>query len=167
MTSLLVTLGVLVVLVAVLAAVRAATRLDRLRMRTDGAWLALDGALVSRAVVVRTLVTAGGLPASAGLSAAASRAIAGGPDREIAENELGRLLGALDRSGLDAALAVELAGAEARVVIARRVYNDAVRDTRALRSRRVVRWLRLAGTVPPPRYFEIIEAAPLTRELFR
>ncbi len=160
MTSLLVTLGVLVVLVAVWAAVRAATRLDRLHVRTDAAWLALDDALMHRAVVVRTLVAAGGLPGSA-------NAVAGGPDREIAENELGRTLGALDRAGLDAGLAVELADAEARVVIARRVYNDAVRDTRALRSRRAVRWLRLAGAAPLPRYFEIIEPAPLTRAWFR
>lgn len=176
MTSLLITLGVVVVLVAGLAAVRAATRLDRLHVRTDAAWLALDGALVRRAVVVRTLVAAGGLPGNAGgephpaggeLSGAANRAIAESPDREVAENELGRLLGAMDRSRLDAALAVELADAEARVVIARRVYNDAVRDTRALRARRAVRWLRLAGTAPRPRYFEIIEPAPLTRAPFR
>jgi hypothetical protein len=45
------------------------------------------------------------------------------------------------------------------VVIARRVYNDAVRDTLALRSRRMVRWLRLAGTAAAPRYFEIAEPA--------
>jgi len=43
------------------------------------------------------------------------------------------------------------------VVIARRIYNDAVRDTLALRSRWMVRWLRLAGSVEAPRYFEITE----------
>jgi hypothetical protein len=42
-------------------------------------------------------------------------------------------------------------------MIARRVYNDAVRDTLALRSRRMVRWLRLAGTAALPQYFEIAE----------
>lgn len=161
LTIVLGTLGVLVLLVAALAAVRAATRLDRLHVRTDAAWLALDGALLRRAVVVRTLVAAGGLSRGAGdgLAAAAGRAAASEPDREIAENELGRMLGALDRRRLDTALAVELADAEARVLIARRVYNDAVRDTRALRSQRAVRWLRLAGTAPWPRYFEIIEPA--------
>jgi hypothetical protein len=46
------------------------------------------------------------------------------------------------------------------VMIARRVYNDAVRDTLALRSHRMVRWLRLAGTAALPRYFEIAEPAP-------
>ncbi len=167
MTTLLVTLGVLMLLVSALAAVRAAIRLDRLHVRTDAAWLALDGALQRRAVVVRTLVAAGGLPRCDGLAAAAGRAAVADPDREIAENELGRMLGALDRRRLDAALAVELADAEARVLIARRVYTDAVRDTRALRSRRAVRRLRLAGTAPWPRYFEIVEPAPLDRECFR
>lgn len=172
MILLLITLGVLValvVLVAALAAIRAATRLDRLHVRTDAAWSALDRALLRRAVVVRTLVAAGGLPepTNGGLAAAAGRAMAADPDREIAENELGRMLGALDRDGLDATLAVELADAEARVLIARRVYNDAVRDTHALRTRRAVRWLRLAGTAPWPRYFEIIEPASLSREPFR
>ncbi len=163
MTLLLITLGmVLVVLVSVRVAIRVVNRLARLHVRTDAAWLALDGALVRRAVVVRTLIAAGGQ-----LGAAANRAIAGDPDREIAENELGRMLGALDRGGLDAAPAVELTDAEARVAIARRVYNDAVRDTRALRTRRTVRWLRLAGAATLPRYFEIIEPAPSPRECFR
>lgn len=167
MTALLVTLGALVLLVAALAAVRAATRLDRLHVRTDAAWLALDGALQRRAAVVRTLVMAGGLPRCGGLAAAAGRAAAADPDREIAENELGSMLGSLDRCRLDAALAAELDDAEARVLIARRVYNDAVRDTRALRSRRAVRWLRLAGTAPWPRYFEIVEPAAPDRDCFR
>jgi hypothetical protein len=79
--------------------------------------------------------------------------------REELENELGRVLSALNRGGLAPASASRLADAEQRVVIARRVYNDAVRDTLALRSHRMVRWLRLAGTAPLPRYFEIAEPA--------
>ena len=51
----------------------------------------------------------------------------------------------MDRRRCRSALAAELADAEQRVVIARRVHNDAVRDTLAQRRRRVVRWLRLAG----------------------
>jgi len=45
-------------------------------------------------------------------------------------------------------------------VLARRVHNDAVRDTLGLRSQRLVRWLRLAGTAPMPAYFEIADPAP-------
>lgn len=139
---------------AAVGAMRAATRLDRLHMRTDAAWAALDAALYRRAVTATAL---GGCPA---LRRAAHAAVLGGPSaREELENELGRSLSALNRGGLEIACASRLADAEQAVVIARRVYNDAVRDTLALRSRRMVRWLRLAGTAPLPRYFEIVEPA--------
>jgi hypothetical protein len=42
-----------------------------------------------------------------------------------------------------------------RVAIARRFYNDAVRDTRTLRGRRMPRILHLAGHREMPRYFDI------------
>jgi hypothetical protein len=84
---------------------------------------------------------------------------ASGAVREDLENELGRVLAVLDRCGLESPCADRLADAEQRAVIARRVYNDAVRDTLALRSHRMVRWLRLAGTAALPRYFEIAEPA--------
>ena len=57
------------------------------------------------------------------------------------------------------ALVAELADAEARVLLARRFHNDAVRDTLALRERRTVRWLKLSGRAPLPTYFEIAETA--------
>ncbi len=153
-------LAALAVLLIALFVVRAATRLDRLHVRTDATWAALDGLLARRAVVVRTLAAAGCLPpaASDGFRTAAERALTVGPaDREAAENALGGLLAMLDRESLTPGAAAELADAEQRLVIARRVYNDAVRDTRALRGRRAVRWLRLAGTAPRPRFFEITE----------
>jgi len=43
------------------------------------------------------------------------------------------------------------------LALARRVHNDAVRDTLGLRSRRLVRRLHLAGRAPLPRYFEIAD----------
>lgn len=137
-----------------------ANRLDRLHVRTDAAWAALDAVLARRAVLVR--VVAAGLPEPhrGQLRAAADRAErAPRADREAAENELGNLLADLDRTALPGELAAELADAEQRVVLARRVHNDAVRDTLALRRRRTVRWLRLAGTAPRPEYFEIAEPA--------
>ena len=79
---------------------------------------------------------------------------------EVAENTLTRRLAAVDLAALPAALAAELADAEQSVLIARRVHNDAVRDTLDLRSRRLVRWLRLAGTAPVPAYFEIADPQP-------
>jgi hypothetical protein len=54
----------------------------------------------------------------------------------------------------------ELEDAEQLLVLARRVHNDAVRDTRDLRSRRLVRRLHLAGTAPMPAYFEIADPVP-------
>lgn len=157
----------ILLLVVVLLAVRVAARLDRLHRRTEAAWAALDGLLARRAVVVRTLVAAGGVPPDeAGpLRTAAERALAAGAEREATENELVGLLATLDRVSLEPALAGELAEAEQRVVIGRRVYNDAVRDTRTLRGRRSVRWLRLAGTAPRPRFFEIAE--PVVEPLLR
>lgn len=165
-----VTAGLLVAAAGAVGAMRAATRLDRLHVRTDAAWAALDAALCRRARAVR------GLDGSAALRCAVDAALLAGSDlalpdrsevtlwagaavREEIENELGRVLAVLDRRGLEPARAGRLADAEQRVVIARRVYNDAVRDTLALRSHRMVRWLRLAGTAAAPRYFEIAEPA--------
>jgi hypothetical protein len=90
---------------------------------------------------------------------AALRVPGAGLDRcEVAENTLTRRLAGVDRDTLPAGLAAELADVEQSVLIARRVHNDAVRDTLDLRSRRLVRSLRLAGTAPAPAYFEIAEA---------
>jgi hypothetical protein len=92
---------------------------------------------------------------------AALRVAGAGLDRcEVAENTLTRRLAGVDRDTLPAGLAAELADVEQSVLIGRRVHNDAVRDTLDLRSRRLVRWLRLAGTAPAPAYFEIAEPPP-------
>ncbi|MCG8922753.1 NUDIX hydrolase [Lentzea sp. CC55] len=149
MTAFLVVVAVALLLAAWVLGI--ANRLDRLHVRTDAAWAALDAALARRAVVVRALLDPA-LAAAASKAESASRA-----DRELAENELSGLLAALDRSSLAPAAAFELADAEERVVLARRVHNDAVRDTLLQRRRRVVRWLRLSGTAPQPSYFEIAE----------
>ncbi|HWO67204.1 MAG TPA: NUDIX domain-containing protein [Umezawaea sp.] len=136
-----------------------ANRLDRLHVRTDAAWAGLDASLARRAVVARTVVTAELDPDVATmLRNVADRAErAPRAEREAAENELSGLLADLDRSTLPPVLAAELADAEQRVVLSRRVHNDAVRDTLSLRGRRVCRWLKLAGTAPQPEYFEIAE----------
>lgn len=147
---------------AAAGAMHTATRLDRLHVRTDASLAGLDAALTRRALVVLGACAATEyLPGSDELRAAAHAALAPEPlVREEIENELGRELARLDRGALDPMWAAQLADAEQRVVIARRVYNDAVRDTLALRAHRSVRWLRLAGTAPLPRYFEITEPAP-------
>lgn len=140
--------------------VSAANRLDRLHVRTDAAWAGLDAALARRAVVSRAVAVAGCLsPESAEALRARADAAERAPrsEREAAESELSRLLDSLDWTVWPRPLADELADAGQRVMLARRVHNDAVRDTKALRARRWVRWLRLAGTAPLPEYFEIAE----------
>ncbi|HJP75411.1 MAG TPA: NUDIX domain-containing protein [Pseudonocardiaceae bacterium] len=155
-------LGIVLVIALLLGPylLRTASRLDRLHVRTDAAWSGLDGALARRAVVTRTIAAAGRLDpeAAKALRDAADRAeLADRAEREAAENELSALLGAIDPDTLPVGLAEELVEATHRVMLARRVHNDAVRDTRALRARRLVRWVRLAGTAPHPNYFEIAE----------
>jgi 8-oxo-dGTP pyrophosphatase MutT (NUDIX family) len=149
---------VVVVLLVVASCLLRANRLDRLHVRTDAARAALLAAVDRRAVVARAVARH---RADEALRAAATRPeLVPMAEREAAENELTALLAAVDRAELPDELRAELAEAERRVLIARRVYNDAVRDTLALRSRRLVRWLRLAGTAPAPGYFEIVDPEP-------
>lgn len=154
-------LAVLVILLLVAGwAYQTANRLDRLHVRYDLSWQALDGALARRAVVARAVAVDAyaGAPQGKRLAALADAAErAPRPAREAAENDLSAALAAVDPAGLPVALVAELADAEARVLLARRFHNDAVRDTLALRERRAVRLLRLGGTAALPTYFEIVE----------
>lgn len=142
-------------------AYQTANRLDRLHVRYDLSWQALDSALARRAVVARAVAVDAyaGAPAGKRLAALADVAErAPRPAREAAENDLSAALAAVDPAGLPVPLVAELADAEARVLLARRFHNDAVRDTLALRERRAVRILRLGGTAALPTYFEIVES---------
>lgn len=161
------TILVLALVVAVVVALAAwgygmANRLDRLHVRSDLSWQALEFALDRRAVVVRAVAAVTASPTEAArLATAADHAErADRAQREVAENALSAALAEVDLERLRPQLVAELADAEARVTIARRFHNDAVRDTLALRTRRPVRWLHLGGTAPLPSYFEIAERAP-------
>ena len=157
----------LVVLAAAIALVGAwayqtANRLNRLHVRYDLSWQALDAALARRAVVARAVAVDayGGGPEGKRLAALADAAErAPRSAREAAENELSAALAMVAPASLPVALVAELADAEARVLLARRFHNDAVRDTLALRERPAVRMLRLGGTAALPTYFEIAERA--------
>jgi 8-oxo-dGTP pyrophosphatase MutT (NUDIX family) len=141
-------------------AYQSANRLNRLNVRYDLSWQALDGALARRAVVARAVAVDayGGAPEGRRLAALADTAErAPRQARETAENELSAALAMVDPASLPAALIAELADAEARVLLGRRFHNDAVRDTVALGGRAVVRALRLGGTATLPTYFEIVE----------
>ncbi|QHG83885.1 NUDIX domain-containing protein [Rhodococcus rhodochrous] len=165
MTLSAVTILVLSLIAAVVVAIgvwaySTANRLDRLHVRSDLSWQALDAALARRAVVVRSIAASIPVPEGRALALLADTAERADRDRrEEAENALSAALARIETGRLRPQLVAELADAEARVLIARRFHNDAVRDTLALRTRRSVRWLHLGGTAPLPTYFEIAERA--------
>jgi 8-oxo-dGTP pyrophosphatase MutT (NUDIX family) len=166
-----VVIALLALLVALLLvagwAYQTAHRLDRLHVRYDLSWQALDAALARRAVVARAVAVDayGAGPEAKRLATMADTAEqAPRGAREVAENELSAALALVDPVSLPVTLIAELADAEARVLLARRFHNDAVRDTLALRERPAVRWLRLGGTAALPSYFEIAERADASHQ---
>jgi hypothetical protein len=141
-----------------------ATRLDRLHGRVEAARASLDAQLVRRAAALQALVdrsVADLGEAKAGQLRAVVRASldADLATREAAENDLSRALHSIP-ADLDADLLADLADAGRRVALARRFYNDAVRDTVSLRRGRLLRLLRLGGRRPLPAFFEIDDTAP-------
>lgn len=172
-TVLLVVAAVLVVAALTGWCLSRVRRLDRLHVRVDAARAGLGNALDHRARTALRVAATLDPRAGERLERAARTASSGtapAPDgrdpsgsrerREAAENALTRELAAVDPSRTDPGTAAVLADAQQLVVLARRVHNDAVRDTRALRSRRLVRWLRLYGTAPEPVFFEIVDPEP-------
>ncbi|MBN1092498.1 hypothetical protein JKP75_07935 [Blastococcus sp. TML/M2B] len=137
-------------------------RLTRLEARVARARATLEVQLRRRAGLAEELArehaAALGPERARALAGAAADARSSGPgDREAAENALGRELRELppELPGVPAPLQADLAGTSTRVALARRFYNDAVRDTQALRSRRLPRVLRLHAGSPLPRFFDI------------
>lgn len=136
---------VLVVIVA-LWAYFTAQRLNRLHIRTDAARASLQAMLDRRAAVVAALIPEG---AEAARRAEAITLNYGNFERRAsAEREITALIEAEEQT------ASELVDADVRVDLAHRFYNDAVADTRALRSQLAVRLLRLGGTAPFPEFFD-------------
>src|SRR6185312_125013 len=131
-----------VVLAVAVWAFQTANRLDRLHVRYDLSWQVLDAALARRAVVSRAVAAEAYGSGErcrrlTALADTAERALRSA--RETAENELSAELASVDTALVGPALIAELADAEARVLLARRFHNDAVRDTLALRERLPVR----------------------------
>ncbi|MCW2581525.1 MAG: uncharacterized protein JWQ53_315 [Klenkia sp.] len=145
-----------VVLLLLAWAVWTLTRLRRLAGRVTRAWDVLLAALARRAELAAALARESPGELGPGLVHALERAAVdarapGGGDREVAENVLGRVL----REVPAELRAAELDDAGWRVGLARRFYNDAVRDTRSLRRRPIARVLRLHARRPLPRFFDI------------
>lgn len=152
-----------------------ATRLDRLHVRLDAAYASLDAALVRRCAAVQHLADTarpelGAQHADRLAAAAEAGRWAGESDRARVENAVTKAISELAdiRLSLPPQLdrgIQQIAESSDRVLMARRFYNDAVRDTRNLRTRRRVRWFFLAGHRTQPDYFDIDDstATVLTR----
>lgn len=145
------------------------TRLDRLHARVDAAQATMDAQLVRRAAALLHVAESAdsGVPDGSrrGYEDVAQHALSAVPHdaaRQDIENAVGwavRELAALPEP-LRRDAAEELNEAAARVLIARRFYNDAVRDTKTLRGRRMPRLFRLAGNRPMPEFFDIDDSPP-------
>ena len=160
MTTVIVVVIVVLLLAAALRLWSTANRMDRLHVRTDAAWAALEGALARRIVATRAIAAAGGLEHEQADELRRLADTADNADRQHradAENDLARALNTMP-SVTTPELAAELADTAERVVLARRFYNDAVRDTRALRAEWFTRMFGLAGRTALPDYFEIAES---------
>ncbi|MBH5296716.1 hypothetical protein QP992_02660 [Corynebacterium ulcerans] len=127
-----------------------AQRLNRLHIRTDSALQALQAALDRRAALVAALH-----PEAIGGAQAAQKIQLGYEtfaDRAEKERAISARIAAIGESAEPM-----IVDAEVRLSLAHRFYNDAVADTRALRTRTLVRWLRLGGTAKLPEFFEFAD----------
>ena len=133
-----------------------AHRVERVHLRAQSASRALDQHLLRRAAAAAVVAERSD---ATELYAAARLALDAAPDeREAAENDLSRRLRDVELTGAHAATRA-LVATSRRVVLARQVHTDLVRDALTARRRPLVRVLRLARRYPRPHYFDIVEPA--------
>ena len=174
-------MGIVVAVVLAVCGVAAyltwtAGRLDRLSARVESGWNALDAQLVRRAAVAVELAAHlrrhRMVPEEQALAlqhAAVGVRNAEPAGREALENELGHeirsvLVAVAGRGGKTEALADELRAAGMRVRLARQFFNDAVRDDRNLRARRLPRLLTIRHRHAERRtFFEIDDSTESPR----
>ncbi len=142
------------------------TRLDRLHGRIDAARAALDARWSAAPPRCRrsprTRTPPSGRRARPGCSSWPGRRWT--PTRAPARRPRTTCPGpcATSPAGADpGAAGATCTDAARRVALARRFYNDAVRDTVLLRRRRLPRLLRLGGAQPLPAFFEIDDTVPV------
>lgn len=146
---------VLIILAVVLTAVvlwaySTAQRLNRLHIRTDSARQALEASLNRRAALVGALIP--GSVEAARQAEAIPLIYSRFADRSRAERRISAII-LMQQPPVPEALV----DAAARVELAHRFYNEAVTDTRDLRTRVSIRTLRLGGRAPLPEYFELVD----------
>ena len=176
-------LGWLVLAVLVIAFViwrlsALASRIDRLHHRIELARATLDAQLLRRARAAEAIAYSGLIDpvSSIVLARAASNCRNADPqdavELSVAESELSRDLREVfadpgSVSALRAApegeeLLSDLSAACNQVALSRRFLNDGVQAARLLRSGRLVRLFRLAGSAPRPEMFEMDDVVPAT-----
>lgn len=142
----------IVTVVTTLWCVWTATRLDRLHLRCAVAAATLEEQALRRAVAAQELSHDPDLDlASAVLVGDAAHGVLHGPDGDFwqAQSDLTAALHAVDPPP-GAGPTREVLDAARRLAVARRIHDDLVTSTRDLRSRRRVRWFRLAGHAAAP-----------------
>ncbi|MEU4240350.1 hypothetical protein [Actinoplanes sp. NPDC026619] len=133
-----------------------AHRVERVHVRAQSAERALDAHLLRRAAAAAVVAEE---EDNVELYASARLALDADPDeREQAENDLTRQLhtAAPFGPGLPER---QLLAASRRVMLARQVHTDQVRDALTARHRPLVRALGLARRYPRPQYFDIEDPA--------
>ena len=150
-----------------------ARRLDRMHHRLEVARVSLDTQLLRRSGTTLELAISDVLDPAQSLllldAAHHARAVHDG-DVEAAESDLSQALRAVFADGEEVKalraspeagpLLTELSVECRKVELARRFHNDVVSSARALRSRRRVRWLRLAGRAPAPTTVDLDDEPP-------
>lgn len=150
-----------------------ARRLDRMHHRLELARVSLDTQLLRRSGTALELAISGALDPARSLllvdAAHHARSVHDG-ESEAAESDLSQALRAvfidadevqtLRASPEVGPLLDELATECRKVELARRFHNDVVVSARALRSRRRVRWLRLAGRAAELRAVDLDDVPP-------
>jgi hypothetical protein len=141
-----------------------AGRLDRLHVRCEGSTAALWAALAERRALALEAAARPGLdPPTAVLLVDAATF---GPVAENSssawqrESELSEVLRAVWPEVGVGDPWESLSAAATRVSLARRIHNDLVATCLSLRSRRRVRWFRLAGRAPAPQMVAFDDAPP-------
>lgn len=140
----------MVLTAVVLWAYSTAQRLNRLHIRTDSARQALEASLDRRAALVGALIP--GSVEAARQAEAIPLIYSRFADRSRAERRISAII-LMQQPPVPEALV----DAAARVELAHRFYNEAVTDTRDLRTRVSIRTLRLGGRAPLPEYFELVD----------
>lgn len=166
-------LGFAVALVLGLWLTWTASRLDRMHHRIDVARATLDTQLLRRSGAALELATSETLDPARSLllvDVAHEARAAEAESFESAESDLSEALRAVlaDADEVNALrqdpsvgpLLSELAADCRKVELARRFHNDIVVSARALRSRRRVRWLRLAGKAAPLETVDLDDVPP-------